>query len=275
MERPYAKCLWAWLLAAGLTAPLLGQEAGLTKQHHPWGQFHAGAWSLTRVTTESFEGGETLTSVTETNTTLSKIDEAGVTLKVEVAVLVGGKRLDTDPQTLHQGFHGDIVANEPAVKDLGPAELVVENRRIDCRVLELEFPRPSGRKVSKVWYSDAVDPYILKRVTEVYGEDLQTPVSKTNVEVVALEAPCRVFRSFRTAARVKSVQEDASGTTTTWAWTSSVVPGGVICCSSQQVDKQGRLVLRSNLQLLDYGLQLSQGRSGLFWRWRTGRVRTS
>lgn len=273
MNFSFAKCLWAWWWTLALCVPCLAQETGLTRQYHPWGQFQPGAWSLVRVTTESFESSEMLTSVTETSTTLKSVDDISVTLNVKVAVLVGGKRLDTDPQLLRQGFHGDIVASEPLIKDLGREELVIENRRIDCRVMELEFPRPSGRKVNKVWFSDAVDPYILKRVTTVYGDDLKTPISKTNVEVVALEAPCRVFRSFRTAARVKSVHEDASGTTTTWASTSSLVPGGVICCSSQQVDKEGRLVLRSNLQLLDYGLQPSQGRSGLFWRWRSSRSR--
>ncbi|MGI6415427.1 MAG: hypothetical protein ACOX1P_07125 [Thermoguttaceae bacterium] len=273
MECFCTKCVRACLLAVMLCGPAIGQETGLTRQHHPWGQFQPGAWSLVRVTTESFEGGQMLKSVTETSTTLSGVDETGVTLKVEVAVLVGGKRLDTDPQTLRQGFHGEVAGNEPAIKDLGRAELVVENRRVDCRVLELEFPRPGGRRVSKIWYSDAVDPYVIRRVTAVYGDDLRTPISKTSVEVVSLEAPCAVFRNFRTAARVKSVHEDASGTTTTWASTSSVVPGGVICCSSQQVDKEGRLVLRSNMQLLDYGLQPSQGRSGLFWRWRNTRGR--
>ena len=96
-----------------------------------------------------------LKSVTETSTTLNAVDEAGVTLKVEVAVLVGGKRLDTDPQTLRQGFHGEVAGNEPVIRDLGRAELVVENRRVDCRVLELEFPRPGGRSSADVL--DAVE----------------------------------------------------------------------------------------------------------------------
>jgi|LSQX01.2.fsa_nt_gb hypothetical protein len=273
MESVRAKCAWACLAVLVWSAQSLGQQAGLTRQHHPWGQFQPGAWNLVRVTTESYEGGQMLKSVTETSTTLNAVDEAGVTLKVEVAVLVGGKRLDTDPQTLRQGFHGEVAGNEPVIRDLGRAELVVENRRVDCRVLELEFPRPGGRRLSKIWYSDAVDPYIIKRVTAVYGDDLKAPISKTSVEVVSLEASCGKSRNFRRAARVKSVHEDASGTTTTWASTSSVVPGGVICCSSQQVDKEGRLVLRSNMQLLDYGLQPSQGRSGLFWRWRSTRGR--
>ncbi len=73
------------------------------------------------------------------------------------------------------------------------------------------------------------------------------------------------------ASRVKSVHKDASGTTTTWTWTSSLVPGGVICYTSQQVDNEGRLVRYRELQLLDYGLQESAGRSGLFWRMRSRR----
>jgi hypothetical protein len=73
------------------------------------------------------------------------------------------------------------------------------------------------------------------------------------------------------ASRVKSVRKDASGTTTTWTWVSSLVPGGVICYTSQQVDNEGRLVCYRELQMLDYGLQKSSGRSGLFWRMRSRR----
>ena len=89
MECFCTKCVRACLLAVMLCGPAIGQETGLTRQHHPWGQFQPGAWSLVRVTTESFEGGQMLKSVTETSTTLSGVDETGVTLKVEVAVLVG------------------------------------------------------------------------------------------------------------------------------------------------------------------------------------------
>jgi hypothetical protein len=261
------------LLSGMLGAQTVGDDSGLTRRHNPWGRFQPGAWTLVRVTTESFGEDDTLRSVTETRTTLTAVDEESVTLTKAVGVLVGGKQIETDPQTVSQGVHGEVSTNEPKVDDLGEGEVLVENRVIPCRILQFEFPRPVGRKVTKIYYTDSVDPYIIKRETALYAEEAETPTSETTLQVVALEAPCRLLRNFRTAARVKSVRKDASGTTTTWSWTSSLVPGGVICFTEQQVDNEGRLVRRSSLQLLDYGLQESSGRSRIFWRGRRSRGR--
>ncbi len=249
-------------------------DLALTRKHDPWGRFQPGAWTLVRVKTEAFnDDGGTLESVRETRTTLADVAEEGVTLEMKVGVKIGGKEIDTDPQTVTQGFHGELSTSEPKVTELGEGEVVVENRRIPCRIQKLEFPRPVGRKVVTVYFSDTVEPYILKKETALYTEDAETPTSETTMEVVALSAPCRIWRNFRTASRVKSVHKNASGTTTTWMWTSTLVPGGVLCYTSQQVDNEGRLVSYCELKLLDYGLQRSSPRSGLFWRMRSRRGR--
>lgn len=254
-----------------LCACAAGGDLGLTRQHDPWGRFQPGAWTLVRVKTEAFSEGNTLESVTETRTTLAEVGDEDVTLKMEVGVKIGGKEIETAPQTVCQGFHGELCPTEPKVFDLGEGEVLIENRPIPCRIRRLEFPRPVGRKVTKIYYSDTLEPYILRQETALYGEDAETPTSETTVQVVSLAAPCRICSNFRTASRVKSVHKDASGTTTTWKWTSSLVPGGVICYTSQQVDNEGRLVCYRELQLLDYGLQQSAGRSNLFWRMRSRR----
>lgn len=248
-------------------------DLGLTPKHDPWGRYDPGAWILVRVRTEAFNEDGTFQSVTETKTTLAEVGENGVTLKMEVGAKIGGKEIETAPQTVTKRFHGDLTATEPEVSDLGEGEVLIQNRRIPCHIRKLEFPRPGGRKEIKVFYSETVEPYVLRQETSVYSEESETPTSETTMQVVSLASPCRVWRSFRTASRVKTVRKDASGTTTTWTWTSSLVPGGVICYTSQLVDNDGRLVYYRDLQLLDYGLQESSGRSGLFWRMRSRRGR--
>jgi hypothetical protein len=254
-----------------LCAHATADDLGLTRQHDPWGRFQPGAWSLVRVRTESFNGGSVLESVTETRTTLSSVEDDRVTLRVDVGVRIGGREIPRDPQTVQQGFHGELSNAKPKVSDHGEGEVLIENRPIPCRIQRLEFERPVGRKVTTIYYSDTVEPHILRQDTEVYAEDSEVPTSETTMQVVSVAARCRICRNFRNASRVKSVHKDASGTTTTWAWTSALVPGGVICYTTQQVDNAGRLVFHRELQLLDYGLQESSGRSGLFWRMRSRR----
>lgn len=264
--------LGATLIVAGIVCvPATGDDHGFTRQHDPWGRFQPGAWSLVRVKAESFDDGNVLESVTETRTTLASVSDDRVTLNVDVGVRIGGKEIPTSPQTVSQGFHGELSTAEPKVVDLGEGEVQIENRQIPCHIQRLEFSRPVGRKVTTIYYSDTVEPYILRQETALYGENSEVPTSETTMQVVSVAARCRIWRNFRTASRVKSVHKDASGTTTTWAWTSTLVPGGVICYTSQQVDNAGRLVFYRELQLLDYGLQKSPERSGLFWRMRSRR----
>ncbi len=270
------------LVSAGTVCLLLGllcatagaDDLGLAPQHDPWGRYEPGAWILVRVRIQAFTDAGTRESVTETKTTLTEVGDDGVTLKMEVGAKIGDKEIETAPQTVNKRFHGEMNADSPQITDLGEGQVVIENRQIHCRIRKLEFPRSVGRKVVTVYYSDTVEPYILRQETALYAENGETPTSETTMEVVSLEAPCRIWRNFRTASRVKSVRKDASGTTTTWTWMSSLVPGGVICYTSQQVDNDGRLVSYRELQLLDYGLQQSSsGRSGLFWRMRSRRGR--
>jgi hypothetical protein len=85
--------------------------------------------------------------------------------------------------------------------------------------------------------------------------------------------PCKVLAEMQNAAFVKTVTRHPKGTTTTWAATSTAVPGGVVWHSSKEVDKEGHLTLRSTLELVDYGLELEPDRTGLFGRKRRGLFR--
>jgi hypothetical protein len=49
------------------------------------------------------------------------------------------------------------------------------------------------------------------------------------------------------------------------------VPGGVVSQSSKEVDKNGLLVRRSTLELLDYNADPDKDRSGIFGRKRPNR----
>ena len=114
---------------------------------HPWGRFHKGAWRYTRVVTECFDehGAITNTSVTEAKTTLREVGADGVTLQVEAAVEVAGKQRDAEPQTLKQGFHGELVGERLTVRDLGVGEVTIDGCRVPCRLEQFEATGPTAR----------------------------------------------------------------------------------------------------------------------------------
>ena len=99
----------------------MAQEAGITAKLHPWGQFDPGTWKTVRVTTETFneQGQVVSTSTADATTTLVDIDNDGVTLEIQTCMEVAGKRFEAEPQTVKQGFHGELALPEPETDAAG------------------------------------------------------------------------------------------------------------------------------------------------------------
>jgi hypothetical protein len=243
---------------------------GLTRHHHSWGRFQPGAWNLVRVVTETFGEEGTTTSITETKTSLQGVHEDGVTLLIMVAVGLKGKQFDTDPQEVKQAFHGGLASREATVKNLGAAVVTIEGRRIPCKVEQVQVDTPTGKTTTKIYYSDSVKPYVLRRESVKTESDGETVLSETTVEVVALDVPCRIISGLSRATHVKAIHKHARGSTERLSWVSTAVPGGIVRQTSKELDENGHLVRRATLELVDCGLRPETERARLF-RWRRGR----
>ena len=155
-------------LALGLAAVCasgMAQEAGITARLHPWGRFDPGAWKLVRVVTETLDehGQVVSTNSADTKTTLVDIDNDGVTLEIQTCMEVAGKRFQAEPQTVKQGFHGELAG--PSLKLQKPldGEVVIEDRRRACKVQPLEIVGPTEKTNVRLYYSPTLWPYVLKR----------------------------------------------------------------------------------------------------------------
>jgi hypothetical protein len=255
---------------------VLGQQNRIARQHHPWGRCQVGAWKIVRVTTETFADGGAMTSVTDTKTTLTGVDENGVTLLYEVVVeILPGKQIETQPRQIKQDYFGESADHETTLTQLEPVAVTIQGRKTNCRVYQLATRNTTTETVTKVYYSDTVEPYILKRDTVKSDIATGQKVSEAKVDVIATDVPCRVLGALRQCSNVRCVNEHANGTSTTLAVTSSDVPGDVVCHTLKEVDSDGQMVRRSTLELIDYGHQPEERPRGLF-RWkrlRRGRTR--
>lgn len=271
-----------WILT-GLVLMTLGaawcaaNEAGISARHHSWASFQPGAWKLVRVVTESLdEGGHVIdVNITETKTSLLRIDADGVVLEVEVGVEVAGKQFDGQPQCLKQGFHGELVGGDVKFLPTAAVEVSIEDHKIPCRSQQIEVTGPAGRTSVNVLFSDTLSPYILRRqskTTDVSGTNL---LSDTLSEVVALDMPQRVLSEMKNVACIKTLQKTPRGSTTTLAMSSADVPGGVVSQTTKESDSTGRLIRRSTLELVNYGSRPETERTGLFGRKRPPRRKTT
>ena len=251
------------------------KEAGVSARHHSWASFQPGAWKLVRVVTESYDEGSHIINVniTETKTSLLRIDEDGVVLEVEVGVEVAGKQFDGQPQCLKQGFHGELVGGEVKFLPAAAAEVSIEDQKIPCRSQKIEVSGPAGRTSVNVFFSDTLSPYILRRqskTTDVGGTNV---LSETLSEVVALDMPQRVLSEMKNVACIKTLQKTPRGSVTTLAMSSPDVPGGAVSQTTKETDATGRLIRRSTLELVNYGSQPETELNGRFGRKRPPRGR--
>jgi len=259
--------LWLALVACAGDCP-----GEITRQMHSWGRFQPGAWKLVRVVTETFDEGRAFPSVTETKTTLSSVNEKDVTLLVEVFVDAAGKQFDPEPHEVHRSFNDEPAGEEVkiVVTELGTTELDIQGRKIPCKIEQVESQGAGSRLVTQIYYSETVAPYILRRQSKATDPDGEVS-SETTVDVIALDVPTNTREGIRPAAHVKITHKHARGTTTTLAVTCMDVPGGIICHSLKELDESGRMVRRSWLELVDYGLTPDEEDRGGFFRRRRAR----
>jgi hypothetical protein len=251
--------------------PVLAEtSSGLTKELHSWGRFKAGAWKRYRVVTEALdENGKVVTvSTTETKASLAKVDPDGVTLDLDTVVEVAGRRLGAEPKQVRQGFHGEALADRMNTQALGPTQLKIDNRMIPCQVELLAIESPTGKTTTKIFFSKSVAPYVLRRESNTMDPEGHLVMSESTTSVVSLDMPCKVLSRIKSAAHVVVETSHPKGSTKTWAYTSIEVPGGIVCQTAYERDSQNRLIRRSTLELVDYGLEPEKDRP-LINRWRS------
>ena len=242
-------------------------ESGISAKLHPWGLFNPGAWKTVRVATETLndQGQVVSTSTTDTKTVLIDLDNGGVTLEIQACIEVAGKRFRAEPQTVKQGFHGELVGPNLRIKGPTDASVTIEGQEIPCKLEQVECVVSNGKTVTKIYYSSTVAPYILKRESVTTDPEGKTVLSETAVDVTTLNMPVEVLGEMKNVSQIKTVHRSGNGTVTTWADVLPEVPGGVVGNSSKETDKSGRLVRRSTLKLIDYSDSPEKDR-GMFGR---------
>ncbi|NLX99204.1 MAG: hypothetical protein GXY83_23960 [Rhodopirellula sp.] len=221
--------------------------------------------------TETFDeqGNTTGSSITETRMTLNEVNGTGVVLEVDMVVEIAGKRIAAPPQIVKQGYHGELDDKTVHISDLGSGKIIIEGQEIPCRIEQVETTNTRTKTILKTHWSASTEPCVLKRQSVTSDLESGEPLSQSNVEVVALDMPCKVLSEIKSTVHLKTVLKHPRGTTITLSVTSNEIPGGVICHTAKELNEKGQIVRRSALELIDYDLKPREERTGLFHRWRS------
>ncbi|HZN34434.1 MAG TPA: hypothetical protein VFB80_11470 [Pirellulaceae bacterium] len=237
-----------------------GQEAGYPRDHHPWGRFPVGSWKFVRTSSESIDekGQITNLSSTDTRATLLSADDAAYTLRSEITVNIAGRRIPMTPQTVKHGYYGEPAGRPLAIKQLGEAPVTIDGKTIPCEVRQVAVDVEGGKLTSTLHYTSLVAPFVLRRESSLEG----VPEEKRNatlVEVIALDLPQKIKGDIKPAMYVKTTQTLPHGKKITLEVHCDDVPGGVVAHWASETDSTGRVVRRSTLELVDYGLPVVMG----------------
>ena len=257
--------LFAIFLAAGavVAAPLslkavAQEEVAFPRRHHAWARFKPGAWKTVRAITETFDKDGKLigTNVAHTRTSLVRVDGAHVTLRVEGTVNLGGKDFDSDPTESRQRLCGASADQKVTLKVGGKAKVTIDGETYECTVIEAEAIDLEKKTVTttKIYFSDSVSTHVLRREIVIVDATTKKEKSRTTISAYALDMPQRIFTKVRTTSIFKAVYVNGDTRKITWAVSCADVPGEIVSKSSKVVDKTGRLLSRTTVELIDYDL---------------------
>jgi hypothetical protein len=241
-----------------------------------WGRFAKGSWKQTRIISETLDetGKVTGTTTTDVRTTITAVTAQFVTLKINVTVDAGGKRYDTEPQTVQHGYFGESPNQLVRMRELGKSDVTIDGRPYPCLTREVSIDAGRQKTVNKLFHSDSQAPYVLRRETTFTDSGNPAANHDETSEVIMLDMPYKVRSEVRPAAFERSVQKNGKGTTISVDVTSVDVPGGIVMRTVKELDTQGHVIRRSTMELVDFSAleedRPNESRPRMFHRRRRG-----
>ena len=264
------------LLAAGCLLSLGFPPVGISQEektqlpskpngieHHAWAKFGVGSWKLVRISKEVFDSDGKVESITiqEGKITLIAVQGNQFTLKEEVTVEVAGKRFQSATRTIVRGLNNETMGQRVIRKTLSKGRVVICQREYPTQVHEITVSDRKSKRVSKVYFSPNVRPFILKSDTISTDTSGKQTNYQATVEVLAVDMPHRVLSEVKPSSHIKTVHTQGENTTVTLEVSCLEVPGLIVAHTAKKVGADGQLTERSTLELLDYEVVSKQAGS--------------
>lgn len=229
----------------------------ISRDRHAWGRFRVGAWKCVRVTTKNYDerGNVASTNTTETTTTLTAVDQSGYALRVEMVVKFAGRDFPSEPNEIKKGFDGEYLGEQVDLQRLGNENVVIGGEKIPSEVSKVVVNGGKTKRISRVYVSDDVEPYVLKRETTAINTRDNSKAYESQVLVLAAKKPQKILAKNRLTSVIQTVLKRRNRKTVTESVHSPSIPGGVVSQYSTEVDETGRLIRESRMELVSYDLE--------------------
>ena len=278
---------WAWCFVAVLLScsAAVAQDSVIPSRCHIWGPFEVGAWSRVQVDVEVYERGQRLHHVERTVTrVLKRRDEQGYQLDIDTWERLGVALGPRERRTTETGDYPWFVSAD-RLKDLGEesrSELEWQGETISCQVFEYETVQ-SGRVISHrdLFHADRFPFFLGRLVVRTPEGEPERIEAREYSRVIESEVPIFLGDRIVSGVLTKTTLDSPERSVVILEELAPEVPGGLVSKRVVERDRDGAIVRREVVSLVDFGdagdweqndgesgqLETSRLRGRLFRRW--------
>ena len=250
----------AYMISIAIASNAIAQEWVMSRDHHSWGRFSKGSWKQVRVLTDVLNEDGEVTSTSKVETTSQIIDRLGDTfaLEIDVKTIVGERAFESPTQKVKREYQGKgkITISPPIER----TTLEISGTTIQLEIRDVTLVSKDGRRVSQVYYSPDLAPFIFRRTTTAYDSENNLRY-ETTVTVEEYGIAHKVVGETHRVAKIKTVHNQNGTQRVTEELFSEKIPGGIISHTSTDVDlKTKRITKRSKLEIIDFAVGNNGGK---------------
>jgi hypothetical protein len=241
----------AMLLMTGLTASAQNANWISSATTDAWAKFGSGSWKTVRIVNKSYDENGTLAKegVTMTQTEVARVTRRSFSLQVRTTMEMMGEQFPSDPQLIERNFGEQT----PVTTSIGKEEVTIKGQEFPTEVVQTVIDGDNATRTSTVHFCKQTNPQVLKRVTVAKDPRNDHVKSHTTVTVTELDKTVDVLGELKSCWTVTTVIKVGDSTHTTTETHCADVPGELVKRTTEQHNSLGRLVHRSELELVGYG----------------------
>ncbi len=250
----FRRCLFpALLIALGAGFAAHGQDAnwGSSATTDAWAKFGPRSWKTVRIVTKSYDENGAVASegTTVAQTQVATVGRRSFALQVQTTMEMMGDQFFSDPQLINRTFEDQ----SPSTTTIGQEPLTIKGQDFPTEVVQTVVDDNNATRTSTVHFCRLTSPQVLKRVTVAKDPVNDQVKSHTTVTVTELDKVVDVLGELKSCWAVTTVIEVGEVTVTTTEVHCDDVPGELVKRTTEEHNALGRLVRRSELELVGYG----------------------
>ncbi|MGL4594513.1 MAG: hypothetical protein ACRCUY_07285 [Thermoguttaceae bacterium] len=231
----------------------------LSARQNSWAGFLPNSWVLMQSVTSIPKDSKRLVNVTETRTTLDRVEPNQYEITQQTTAEIGGKQVEMAAQKKILDFFSEPNGEGVKISSGNLTTLQIGLNVISCGVRVYEQTTASEHRKTTIWYSTQLYPFIfrIERVIKTVPTDSEPEpkiISQSITEVRDSAALSPQTASFGTYM-LRTIKKSGAITTVSDTLGSLFIPGGILEDTTRELDQSGQEIRSIQTRALNYFVQ--------------------